>query len=494
MRDKIKDSAKKVAALALVVLMVFGWSTPVLAESSPYRGYTYNHWAALVPSPAAYTPLRSFMAENICESLIRFIDPRDLHICPEGYFYLTDTGNNRIVIFTEELELVRVINGFYENGEWQTFNMPSGVFVTWEREIFVADTNGLRIPVLDWYGNHLYSLYGPSEYDDVFDGFLFRPLDILVDRGGRIYVNVHGVYEGLMNFNSDGVFLGYFGTITTWLSPLDLFWRYFMTETQRGHQRRVIPTVFQSISIDENNFVFTTNIQAWGSNQIMRLNPQGSNVLINMNSNVAINGDQLFRTAGGGLGGPSQFVDVIARSHGMYSALDTTRGRVYTYDREGNLLYVFSGTGHMEGMMRRPVSLDVLGEDIYVLDANQGRVVHFIPTEYGALINHAIAMRYIGDEDSAIKAWRELVAIDEHFQLAWAGIGRGMLAAGDNVAAMYYLRRGMDMMHYSIAFRRNRMDVMQTVLPRVFLGGTIALALAAAVKIGLVIRKRVAAE
>jgi hypothetical protein len=69
-----------------------------------------------------------------------------------------------------------------------------------------------------------------------------------------------------------------------------------------------------------------------------------------------------------------------------------------------------------------------------------------------------------------------------------------LLAQGDNVAAMYYLQRGMDMMHYSIAFRRNRMDVMQTVLPRVFMAGSILLVLAAAFKVGMVIRKRVAAE
>jgi hypothetical protein len=226
----------------------------------------------------------------------------------------------------------------------------------------------------------------------------------------------------------------------------------------------------------------------------MRLNPRGTNVIINMNSNVIINGDQNFRAGGGGHGGPSQFIDVIARPYGMYSALDNTRGRVYTYDREGNLLYVFSGIGYMEGMSRRPVSLEVWGEYIFVLDASHGRIMQFVPTEYGSLINHAIAMRYIGNEDEAIETWRELVAIDEHFQLAWAGIGRGMLAQGDNVAAMYYLQRGMDMMHYSIAFRRHRMDVMQNVLPGVFMGASILIVLGVAFKIGLVIRKRVAAE
>jgi hypothetical protein len=192
------------------------------------------------------------------------------------------------------------------------------------------------------------------------------------------------------------------------------------------------------------------------------------------------------------LSGPTQFVDIIARSHGKYSALDSTRGRVYTYDTEGNLLYVFSGMGTMEGMNRRPTAIEVYEDYIFVLDAHLGRIVQFIPTEYGALINEAIAMRYVGNETAAIDAWRRLVALDEHFQLAWAGIGRGMLAQGDNVAAMYYLRRGMDMMHYSIAFRRHRLEVMQDVLPTVFTTVTVLVGLLVVYKLVKGIRKRVA--
>jgi hypothetical protein len=395
------------------------------------------------------------------------------------------------VIFNEELNLYRVINGFYQNGEWQTFNRPAGVFVTQHREIFIADTFNERVPILDWDGNFIRELVAP-DVEGLEDGFVFMPLSILVDRGGRTYVIVQRVFEGIMNFDLNGEFVGYFGTIEVGRQWIEIFWRFFLTDRQIEGRNRFIPTEFQSMALDQYNFVYTTNIDPWGSNnQVMRLNPRGQDVLFNINDNVSISGDQLHRTFGS-LSGPSQLIDIIARPNGMYSALDRTRGRVYTYDSEGNLLYVFSGWGNMEGMTRRPVALEMLGDDIIILDAHQGRISHFTPTEYGALINSAIALRYQGDEAGAVEAWRRLTALDENFQLAWAGIGRSMLAEGNNAAAMYYLRRGMDMMHYSIAFRRHRLEVMQNILPTVFNVGTGLLALLVVYKVVKRVKRRVA--
>jgi hypothetical protein len=244
------------------------------------------------------------------------------------------------------------------------------------------------------------------------------------------------------------------------------------------------------MALDEYNFIFTTNLEPYASNdQIMRLNPRGDDVMANMNAYITLSGDQTFRGFGS-QSGPSQFIDVIARPNGMVSTLDQTRGRVYTYDSEGSLLYVFSGMGNIEGMTRRPVAIEIIGDDILVLDNHLGRILQFTPTEYGALINEAIEKRYQGDEAGAVDAWRRLVALDENFSLAWAGIGRSLLAEGDNAAAMYYLRRGMDLVHYSIAFRRNRMDVMQNALPHVFSVGTALIGLFFAYKIVRFVKKR----
>ena len=483
----MKKFIRSIIAIALAI--VFATAVPVLADT-PFQGYTYNFWGFLVPSPAAYVPMRSFGLHDICESLGDMNNPTELHVDQYNNIYLVDSGNDRIIVFDTYLNLNRVIDGFYRNGEWDTFNRPHGIFVTGDMQIFIVDNQNHRVVVIDEDSNFIREITSP-EIEGLEDDFQFLPLHVLVDRGGRTFVIVQHVFEGIMSFNADGEFLGYFGTVEVSFNPVELIWRFIMTEEQRERQTRFIPREFQSMDIDEYGFVFTTHIETWHlNNQIMRLNPRGEDVLANFNENVVINGDQGFRDFGP-LAGPSIFVDVVARSYGMYSALCSVRGRIYTYDSEGNLLYVFGGWGSMQGMTRRPVSIEMINDEILLLDAHgRGRIIHYTPTEYGRLINTAIALRYDGHDRAAVDYWRRLVAIDENFALAWSGIGRSLLAYGYNARAMEYLRHGMDVRYFSLAFRRHRLDVMQETLPSVFTGGAVVVGLFVVVKIIRTIKRR----
>lgn len=480
----LKNIFKKTLALALAWVLVVANFAVVFADT-PFQGYTYNFWGDLVPSPAAYVPVRSFGLNDIDPGLGDMTDPTDLHVDSQNNIYVVDSGNNRIVVFDIELNLIRVIDGYYHDGVWveNAFNRPNGVFVTDNMEIFIADSLNHRIVVLDENGNFIREITSP-EVEGFEDDFVFVPLHVLVDRGGRTFVIVRHVFEGIMSLNAEGQFLGYFGKIEVSFNPIDLIWRFIMTDEQRALQNRLIPREFQSMDIDGYGFVFTTHVETWHlNNQVMRLNPRGEDVLVNFNPNVVINGDQGWRDIGA-LAGPSVFINVVARSHGMFSALCSTRRRVFTYDSEGNLLYVFGGTGNLQGMTRRPVSIEVIGDDILLLDAHgRGKIIHFEPTEYGRLINTAISLRYDGRERYAVEYWRKITRHDENFALAWAGIGRSMLAYGDNVSAIYYLRRGMDLRNFSLAFRRHRLDVLQDVLPNVLTAGTALVVLFAGYKV-----------
>ncbi|MCL1863762.1 MAG: gluconolactonase [Defluviitaleaceae bacterium] len=481
--------------ILLSLACVFLMTTTAWADT-PFQGYTYNFWGWLVPSPAAYIPVRSFGLHDICETLGDLSDPTDMRVDNEGNIYIVDWGNNRIVVIDIELNLVRVIDGYYRDGVWveNAFNRPHGIFITDDMHIYIADNLNHRVVVLGKGLNFIREITAP-QVEGLADDFVFLPQYVLVDRGGRTFVIVQRVFEGIMSFNAQGEFLGYFGTIDVAFSPIDLVWRFIMTEEQRAVQTRFIPREFQSMDIDEYGFVFTTHVETWHlNNQVMRLNPRGEDVLVNFNANVVINGDQGWREAGA-MAGPSVFTDVIARPHGMYSALCSNRGRVYTYDSEGNLLYVFGGTGSLQGMTRRPVSIEMLGDDILLLDAQgRGRIIHYQPTEYGRLINTAIAMRYDGFERYATAYWRELVRLDENFALAWAGIGRSLLSAGDNYNAMYYLQRGMDVRHFSVAFQRNRLDVMQGTLPNILTSGMVLFGLYISFKVYRRIKGKGASE
>ena len=146
---------------------------------------------------------------------------------------------------------------------------------------------------------------------------------------------------------------------------------------------------------------------------------------------------------------------------GFTSALDATRGRIYTYDGEGNLLYIFGGIGTEVGTFKLPAAIEVWNDRIYVLDRNQGRITVFHPSKYGRLINTAVGLRYDGEESKAVQYWQEVLKLDPNYELAYDGIGKSLLAANKNREAMAYLKKGMDKRYYSVAFRRYRNEWME---------------------------------
>ena len=480
------NKRKVIITLAMTLLLVSLLPLTVYA-GTPYLNYNYNYWGQGVPAPAAYIPVMSVGGKNIDPSLGDFISPMDLKVGPDGNIYVLDTGNNRIVVFDRGINLVKVVEGFTLNGVGHTFQNPQGIFIAGNLDLYIADTDNKRVVVLNQQGEAVSIIENPRGIG-LPDDFDFFPMKVLVGRGDVLYVIARHVFEGIMVFDTQGSFSGYFGTISVVTNPLDLIWRYLSTERQREQQRLFIPTEFLNMDIDQYGFIYTVNSDELEDNLVKRLNPRGEDVLLNIHEGVLIDGDQNYRNFGP-FSGPSLFVDVKAKTHGMYMALDTTRGRVYSYDSEGNLLYVFSGTGNIAGMMGRPVALGVLEGNVLVLDAFRGEIVFFEPTPYGALINEVVALLYVNDEASAVDKWRELIRMDENYPLAFAGIGRALLIEGEYREAMDYLRRGMDMHNYSLAFVRYRNQVLRETLAYVFAGSMILLALYFARRVFRLIKK-----
>jgi tetratricopeptide (TPR) repeat protein len=133
------------------------------------------------------------------------------------------------------------------------------------------------------------------------------------------------------------------------------------------------------------------------------------------------------------------------------------------------------------------VAVEMKDDQILVLDSHRGEIMFFVATKYGSLINQAISLRYDGDEASAVKIWEEVLELDSNFELAYVGIGKSYLAAGENKKAMEYLKLGMDREYYSIAFKRYRDDILKDNLGYV-LTGIIVLVIVQSIR--SVIRKR----
>lgn len=449
---------KRILSFCLAVLTaVLMTGEDVSASTLPYDSYNYDYREYIHMTPAPYVPAGSIGGENLSyngEPIGRFVTPQDLCQADDGRIYIADTGNNRIVVLNREMNKVEnIITTFDNSGTEDSFNQPYGVCVSENGQVYVADSQNRRVVVLEKDGT-LVKIVANPQSESLDDGYVFTPLKVTVDYADRIYVIAQNMFEGIMVFESNGNFSSFFGTIDVKISLWEKFWKRIATKEERSKQQLYIPTEFTGTDIDPDGFVYATNIDSNGEQGVRRLNPRGEDV-IKKGENTNVGGD-LWTEGSTEYAGPSQFTDVVYRQNGIYSCLDRKRGRVFTYDHEGNLLYVFGGLGTQEGTFSLPVSIEDIGGKLVVLDATRAQIVSFEETEYGRLINEAVSLRYDGDEAEAVELWRRVLELDENNELANTGIGKAYLTAGDYVNAMKYLKLGMNRDYYSIAYRRYR--------------------------------------
>ena len=453
----------KFIAVSVAVLLVAGIGPlSTIAAPVPYVCYNYDYRENLVYTPAPYEPDRAITTELMeynGEPVGALKEPKDICKAPDGRVFVADTGNNRIVIFDDQItKVVGILDSFNDGQKDQKFKSPTGVCVSTINRLYVADSKSKRIVVFDENFEFIKYIDNP-ESEVLEEGFVFTPLKVSVDYAERVYCIANNQFEGIMVFDTDGKFTGFFGTIEVKISNWDKFWKRIASKAERSKQRLYIPTEFTGMDIDSAGFVYASNIDSDGKQGVRRLNPKGEDV-IKKGENGNVGGD--LRTDGvGNYAGASQFIDVVYRDNGIYSCLDRLRGRVFTYDHEGNLLYIFGGLGTQEGTFQMPAAIESLGDRIVVLDSTRNSIFIFKETEYGNLINEAVALRYDGDEKLAVDVWKRVLELDENNELANTGIGKAYLTGGDYKQAMKYLRLGMNRSYYSIAFRRYRNNILK---------------------------------
>jgi DNA-binding beta-propeller fold protein YncE len=446
-----------VRLLPILILMALMPAMACAEGDLPYMTYNYDYWSNVTYTPAAYVPdltLRGTDFELSGQPIGPFLTPQDMCIAPSGEIYVADTGNNRIVVLDGRMQkAVRIIESFDNFGLRDTFSSPFGVAVSQKGRIYIADSQNKRIVILNADGT-LSSIVLNPQSEVLEDGFVFIPLKVSVDYADRIYCIAQKMFEGIMVFENGGQFTGFFGTIQVKISLWEKFWRKIATKEERSKQQLFIPTEFTGIDIDDEGFVYASNVDTDGLQAVRRLNPRGQDVILkgankNLGGDLWIGGFTMYA-------GPSKIVDVVYRGKGIYSLLDAKRGRVFTYDHEGNLLYIFGGLGTQAGTFTTPVAIEEKNGELLVLDAYQASILTFASSEYGSLINEAVGLRFDGDEKQAVEKWERVLRMDENNELANTGIGKAYLAAGDNEQAMLYLKRGMNKAYYSVAFKRYR--------------------------------------
>ena len=259
----------------------------------------------------------------------RFQKPRAMAIDSLDQIYVVDM-TARIQVFDADGRFLR---------GWPTpdhqFGKPTGLSVTHDGRILVADTHYFRVLVYSSRGELLETLGGtqgerPGEFGLVTDA--------VEDSEGNLYVAEYGEFDRIQKFTADGRFLLQWG----------------------GHGQQ--PGQFarpQNLAVDEEDRVWVADAC---NHRIQIFDAEGKLL-------------QLWGTPGGAPGELYYPYDLVLARDGSVVVAEFGNGRVQRFTRDGRSLGVWGTPGRQPGQLNQPWALveDSRGR-IHVLDTNNHRV------------------------------------------------------------------------------------------------------------------------
>ena len=451
---------KRLGILAAAAVIAGSLPAGVLADGS--YTYNYDYWGDVQYSPDLYSVCKVFTSSELgLETRMK---------TPQGIFalgdriYICDSGNNRILELKihspEELEVVRIIDSFKGDAAVTTFSNPTDFVVSEDGNYFIADQGNGRILKLDADLNYLMQFDKPI--DNTLDPAIgFQPSKIAVDTAERVYCVATGINKGLIKYENDGVFSGFVGATPVSFDWTDYVWKRLATQEQRAQMVSFVPTEYTNLYMDHEGFIYgTIGATSEDDEEVVRkLNLLGSDILVR-NGNWGVYGD-LYTGSGGGFSGPSYFTDVTVLDNDIYYCLDRNRGRIFGYDDQGRMVCAFGGNGNMDGYFRRPVGIEHIGRNLFVLDTQDCALTVFVPTEFGELIYSAVEQFDEGDYAGSYASWQRVMALNGNYDLAYIGIGRALLRQEQYKEAMDYFELKYDGKNWSKAYKQYRKQWVQ---------------------------------
>ena len=415
---------KKFLFIALCLFTLLIGTTTIEAETGVrYHTFTMSN-QRLVRTQTAYVPVAS--TDNIYD--VDLGEPNDIHIDANNTVYIVSTmpgGFGRLIVFDLETEEASVY------GEDFLVN-PTGVYVSPNQEIYIADRGGRTAYRLDQEGNILQTFTRPDS--PIFGDGEFQPRKIVADSRGNAYVLNRGT-RGLAQFSRNGDFLGYYGTNTIAPTLRTILQYTFFTQEQLARLFSLSPPEISNMAVDQRGLIHTVSlgVENYG---VKRLNISGENLLPAM-----FNAPNL--------------VDVFVGPIGNIYTI-TSNGMIYEYDREGNLLFMFGGqdvSNQVQGLFNVPSAIAVDSDyNIFVLDRAAGELQVFMPTRFANMVHQALATYQDGDYIASQEPWSEVLKMNDFFDLAHRGMGNAYFSLGHFDDALEAYRIAYDREGYSEAF------------------------------------------
>lgn len=466
----------------LCVAFLFAPLLTLHASAARNQSYLYDNWGRSIPAPAAYTADEIYSGQSL--KLSAFDDPEDIFVSAAGDIYIVDRGQNKIVVVTSEFKLIREIGAFHDKAGDQTFLKPTGVFADSNGNIYVADSGNHRVVKLDGSLN-LLKEFGRPETDLLDKNTEFKPEKVVVDSIGNVYVVSYGIYQGLIKYDKDGVFQGFFGSNRVEVTAdlvLRQFWKKMFTDEQAQATSRSLPVEYSNAAIDKSGFIYAVVMQTKTSlDEIKKLNAQGKNVLrySDIGTHYARNdfGDIEKDYTATTAYKDNRMVDVAIGDDGIMAVLDGERGHVFLYDQDCNLLFTFGGKGSNRGDFGQPVSIARSGDSYLIADASKKCVMVYRPTQYAKQVMEAMTYYSDGSYVESVALWEKVLKSNASCDIAYKSIGKAYLQQGKYKEAMAYFKNADDKEGYSSAYAEYRKEFVRDHIVWLVIGLAAALVL-----------------
>jgi len=420
---------KKFTAWLLLLLMLLSFGMTAQA-ATPFRTFTLGTDGDLIETQTAYDPVRT---------MIRFGDetlknPQDMRMGPDGYLYIADNGNKRILVVDTEGNFIREIV------DKKNMKSPMGVFVDEALNVYVADEKARAVLVYDANGKFV-SEYVKPTHQLFGETAPYVPQKVVLDKRGNLYIVSKGNTNGIVQISpvSGGEFLGYYGANASRISVLTHIRRFLFGENS-DVVGDIVPISVKNLTIDQKGMVYTVT-EAADESALRRLNVAGKSTIvpdawIDLNSAVAVNSSGSIFTA-------------------------NANGTIMEYTSEGALLFSFGANDELAeqriGMFKSVTGLVVTDDyTVYVLDATLNNIQVLRPTEFTDLVHQAFTLFQEGKYAESKAPWTEVLRMNSMFTYASTGLGEALYREDNYAEAMEAFRNGGYRQGYSDAWWEER--------------------------------------
>jgi len=479
-----------VATLAITLLPSY---------AAAYSTYTYSIDGTQLASPDAYVPDAHYDSDKIgittgSDHKLPLEEPCELTIDSDGNIYIIDKitiqideKNSkyvyRIVVLDPYFKFLYDLYEFTsESGALNTFNNPSGLCVT-EDYIYVADTDNARIVVFNRVNGGrdkmtFKKIIARPQADIFGESNIYKPVAVASD-DSHVYVVSSTTNMGIISMDIDGNFQGFIGAQKVSANALDILWRMFQTDEQRAQSENFVATEYNNIVMDKDGFIYVTTSSIDEQMQQNAINSKSTSAEYAPVKKLNTNGDDILNRSGfyppsgevkvatvsrsgGPPSGASTIIDVAIGPEETWSIIDQKRQRIFTYDKNGNLLFAFGDSGLQLGNLKGIKAICYQNynglSNIVVLDNKTDSITTYSRTEYGDLIIAALRNDNLRNYEAAVDDYQRILERNLNFDTAYVGKAKALYRAGDYNAAMEEYSYAYNTAGYSQAFKMFRKD------------------------------------